>query len=75
MKKTSTKNIREMLDLSERETSVYLGLVRKGWGSAHDIAQEIGIARTTVKSIMDRLVERGHVVKEQRGDTALFTPE
>ncbi|MFA5828619.1 MAG: helix-turn-helix domain-containing protein [Candidatus Shapirobacteria bacterium] len=50
--------------LDQEESNIYLYLLEKGSTSALGISRELGVARTKVYRILDRLIENGMVVSQ-----------
>lgn len=64
------------LGLTEKEISVYLGLVTHGGiGSTIDVAGFTGIARTSVYDTLLSLQRKGIVVEKRRKNTKIFSVE
>src|SRR6266581_674039 len=57
----------EQLDLSEIEAKLYLALLESGSISVRELAELIGIKRTTVYAHIDLLIEKGLVTKVVKG--------
>jgi len=53
----------ESIGFSENESKVYLACLGAGTASAQEIAEQAGLPRTTVYSVLDYLVKRGVVAK------------
>lgn len=62
------KNLK-LLWLSDNEVNVYLCLTGLGESSVINIAKKSGLPRTTVKSILDRLVEEWYVTIQKYNNT------
>ncbi len=60
------------LELSEIEAKLYLALLQKGPTSARELAEEIGIKRTTVYTYINLLIEKGLVMKLIRNSDNLL---
>lgn len=51
----------QQIGFTEKESHVYLALLRKGSSLANTIAKELSIHRTVVYNVLQQLVEKGHV--------------
>lgn len=61
------------LGLTEKESRVYLALLRLGRGSAASVASEAGLKRPTTYVILGELMQKGLVLKIPRTRKQLFT--
>lgn len=52
------------IGLSSSETKTYIATLKVGSGTADDISHLVKLPRTTVKSILDRLTEKGFVLMQ-----------
>ncbi len=65
---TPLKTLLQQLGLKKPEADVYLASLRLGEATAHEIAHEAKLPRTTAASILDRLKEEGFVtIRTHRG--------
>lgn len=59
--------------LQDKEIKAFLYLVGKDRLSAYRISKEVGLHKSTVYNVMDRLAEKGFVIKENSGKNLLYT--
>lgn len=64
----------DQLGFSQAETKLYLALAENGKSGATALAKRVGIPRSTAYSLLDALIEKGLVSKEQEADGAIFAP-
>ena len=57
----------EGLDLTEIEAKLYMALLEVGPASVRDLAEAIGIKRTTAYLYVDQLIEKGLVIRIVKG--------
>ena len=68
----------QKIGFTEKESQVYLELVRKGRLSANDIAKNLGIHRTVSYNVLQQLVEKGYVsyvIENKRRIFSISSPE
>jgi len=58
--------------LQEKEIKIFLFLVGKNRLSAYRISKETGLHKSTVYDTLDRLVEKGFILKENSGKNLLY---
>ena len=59
--------------LSERESAVYLSLLKLGEASAYQIGNDVGYNRPTVYTTLEKLREKNLILKRTHSGTQLFT--
>lgn len=65
-------NYLEKLELSEFEVKLYLAILELGAKSVRELAQELGINRTTAYLYIDHLIEKELVMKVVKGSKTLI---
>jgi len=66
------QNLLKQLDFSEKESLVYLALLKITSGKAGEISKETGLNRTTVYDICDSLLQKGIISKYKKIDGTYF---
>lgn len=66
------KNQLKELGLTEKEATVYVALAETGRAVATTLCKRTGIPRATLYGILDSLIERGVVIKEQTQASSYF---
>ena len=69
---SSLKTLLETLGLSKREADVYLASLRLGEATSQDIAHAVGLTRTTVASVLERLCTQGFVSVHRKSGKRLY---
>ncbi|MFH1770543.1 MAG: helix-turn-helix domain-containing protein [archaeon] len=68
----------QKLGLTEKESQIYLTLVRKGLSSGNDIAKETSSQRSVSYNILQKLVEKGlvnYVIKDKKRVYSISDPK
>ncbi len=71
---TDISSVLKEFGLSPQETMVYTKLLEMGGADATSLAQNVGLKRTTVYPILERLISHGVVSSYDQGKKKLFTP-
>lgn len=74
MKTDKISNSLEEFGLSSEESETYISLLKTGGSSATALAADIGLKRTTVYPILERLISRGLVTTYEQGRAKTFIP-
>ena len=74
MESNQSTAILKEIGLSEQEINVYIGLLKTGGSDATTLANEIGIKRTTVYPILEKLISSEIVTSLEQGKKRLFVP-
>jgi sugar-specific transcriptional regulator TrmB len=75
MKHMNIREILEQFGLEKNEANLYLAALPLGTAPASRIALKAKIPRSTARFILDKLVERGLVMKGTQANTQLYTAE
>lgn len=62
------------LGFKEYEAKSYVSLVKQGPVTAYQVSKESGIPRARIYEVLNNLVEKGIVMKEEINDTARYSP-
>ncbi len=73
--KVSPNALLRQYGLSQNEARVYIFLLKKIEGSAYEIAEALGIPKTTVYDTLEGLKKSGLVSNFQKNGTRFYTPE
>ncbi len=72
MQHPQLQSLLETIGFNHHESTVYMALLTLGEQSASHIAKTIKMPRSTIRSILDKLCERGVVGKVYRGSTQYY---
>lgn len=62
------------MNFNEYEAKAYISLVKLGTVSAYQISKDSGVPRARIYDILDNLVEKGIVIKEEIDETMQYSP-
>jgi sugar-specific transcriptional regulator TrmB len=62
------------LGFNEYESKSYISLVKQGPVTAYQVSKESGIPRARIYDVLNNLVEKGIVMKEEINDTTRYSP-
>ena len=69
------QNLLKELNLDEKEINIYITLLKLWTSPSSVISSKIDIAKSTVRYSLESLVKKWLILKNQKGNTAIFTAE
>lgn len=62
------------LEFNEYEAKAYVSLVKQGTVTAYQVSKDSGVPRARIYDVLNNLVEKGIVLKEEIDDSAQYSP-